>query len=73
MQRDAGGSHRGQRLQLQVTVAEGTRDAVFENQHEQIYPNADATSEKQGIGQTRLDSSVVSGTDTVRHQGIHGL
>ena len=46
---------------------------MLENQHEQINANTDATTKKQGIGQQRFDSSVVSGTDAVRHQGVHGL
>ena len=73
MQRDIGSRHGGQRLQLQVAVAEGICDAVLENQHEQIYSNADATTEKQGIDQQRFDPSVVLGADAVRHQRIHGL
>ena len=73
MQRDVCGRHGGQRLQLQVAVAEGTCDAVLENQHEQINSNADASTKKQGIGQQRFDSSVVLGSDAVRHQGVHGL
>ena len=73
MQRDVGGRHGGQRLQLQVAVAEGARDTVLENQNEQIHPYTDASTKKQGINQQRLDPSMVLGTDTVRHQGIHGL
>ena len=61
------------RQRAMTTDSKGRSMAVWKLQAEQIHSHTDASTKKQSINQQRLDSSVVLGTNAVRHQGIHGL